>query len=160
MQYTIFNFIYHYYISFYLYATYIYIYIGYYINIHLYIYIYVYRYNLASKYLHRRPRPICFFHRDLAERCPRLVAASSWFYLEGRTTIVWQQSNNNPEKDQYEGFNQHKWVFNMNQLDPSKRGISYIYIYHIQGYNMGVYITNDMCCVQPWWCPNLAQIGV
>lgn len=96
-----------------------------------FIYIYVYRYNLASKYLHRRPRPICFFHRDLAERCPRLVAASSWFYLEGRTTIVWQQSNNNPEKDQYEGFNQHKWVFNMNQLDPSKRGISYIYIYII-----------------------------
>ena len=65
----------------------------------------MYRYNLASKYLHPRPRPICFIHRDIAEHCPRLVAASSWFYVEGRTTIVWQQSNNNPEKDQYEGFN-------------------------------------------------------
>ena len=51
---------------------------------------------------------------------------------------MWQQSNNNPEKDQYEGFNQHKLVFNMNQLESSKRGISYIYIYHIQGYDMGV----------------------
>lgn len=43
--------------------------------------------------------PICFIHRDIAEHCPRLVAASSWFYVEGRTTIVWQQSNNNPEKE-------------------------------------------------------------
>ncbi|CAK8994140.1 Far upstream element-binding protein 1 (FBP) (FUSE-binding protein 1) [Durusdinium trenchii] len=43
--------------------------------------------------------PYLFIHREIAEHCPRLVAAAGWLYLEGRTTILWQQSNNNPEKE-------------------------------------------------------------
>ncbi|CAJ1429635.1 unnamed protein product, partial [Effrenium voratum] len=34
---------------------------------------------------------------DIAERCPHVVSAMGWPYLEADAQILWHQSNNNPE---------------------------------------------------------------
>lgn len=161
MQYTIFNFIYHYYISFYLYATHIYIYINIWI---LYKYSFIYIYTCIdiiwhpSTFIVGQGPSVSFIGTlpSAARGWLRPAAGSIWRGGPpscGSNPTTTRRRTSTKGLTNINGF--LTWI-NLTHL----KGEYHIYIYHIQGYNMGVYITNDMCCVQPWWCPNLAQIGV